>query len=96
MKDELLSYYSINGKYPDEITASGLAASARANMYKSEKGLAPLIQISEGIPAIRSKLSKSSKFISYDDLIENIASQMSDDAFDNLSDEDKKRLQIYL
>lgn len=92
MKDELLSYYSINGKYPDEITASGLAASARANMYKSEKGLAPLIQISEGIPAIRSKLSKSSKFISYDDLIENIASQMSDDAFDNLSDEDKKEV----
>lgn len=92
MKDELLSYYSINGKYPDKITASGLAATARANMDKSEKGLAPLIQISESVPLIRSKLRSESKFISQTDLINNIVSQMSDDVFDNLSDEEKKEV----
>lgn len=90
-KDNLLGYYKQHNTFPMDVSElSRMAANAYGSMAEQDSVGLALMKTSQKAVEIRSNMIKDNKFVSFEDLIKSIADDMTDDAYDELDDNDKK------
>jgi hypothetical protein len=90
-KDNLLGYYKQHNTFDMDVSElSRMAANAYGSMAEQDSVGLALMKTSQKAVELRSNMIKDNKFVSFEDLIKNIADDMTDDAYDELDDNDKK------
>lgn len=90
-KDNLLGYYKQHNTFPTDVSElSRMAANAYGSMAEQDSVDLALMKTSQKAVAIRKNMLMDNKFVSFEDLIKSIADEMTDDAYDELDDNDKK------
>lgn len=90
-KDNLLGYYKQHNTFPTDVSElSRMAANAYGSMAEQDSVGLALMKTSQKAVAIRKNMLMDNKFVSFEDLIKSIADEMTDDAYDELDDNDKK------
>lgn len=92
-KDLTLEYYKRNKTFPTDVAEiSRIANQAYNNMLSEDPIVNAIMDTAQTAVKEKADLAKGEKYVSLSDLIENVADEMDDDVFDELSDDEKKEV----
>lgn len=90
-KDNLLGYFKQHNTFPsDTAVLSSMGKMAYASLAKKDNVTLALVNTAQKAVATRQNMLKDNKIISFTDLVNSVADEMTDDVYDELSDDDKK------
>lgn len=90
-KDNLLGYFKQHNTFPDDVAVlSSMGKRAYASLAEKDNVTLALVNTAQKAVATRQNMLKDNKIISFADLVNSVADEMTDDVYDELSDDDKK------